>query len=293
MNQTKMQRSELSRSGWADIANKWTAVPVCAVETFVSSIPSRILEGAEIQSATQMERTYSKRFKPKIESIGNVGVVTIEGAISRKVGLYEAIYFDTFDLQWAEEDLNALKNESAIQGIVLRMDTPGGVVTGVPELAELVRKISKVKPVVAYGDGMIASAGYWIASQAHSIISSESTENGSIGVYTAFVDWSEYYKNLGVSVSVIRNEGGTYKGQGVRGTSLSKEYLEHLTLSVNSIFNDFKSAVLRQRKVKATAFQGQTYAGASAKEVGLIDAVGSMDLAVAQVKKLIREQKAR
>lgn len=276
-------------SAVGELAKKWTAQPICATETFVKSIPSRILSAVDINAATQLERNYTKRFKPPVQQKGDIGIITIEGAISRKIGIWDALIFDTYDMEWAMEDLKDLSTNPEVRGILLKVDTPGGTVTMVPEFARMIRQVDKSKPVVAYADGLMASAGYWFSSQARKLVAGESARVGSIGVYTSFIDWSEYYKNLGVSVEVIRNTGGTYKGQGFPGTSLSEEFKEHLKQSVDETFKDFTKAVTRTRDVPESAMQGQVFSGRKAQQANLIDAVGGFDFALAVLRREIRQ----
>ena len=146
---------------------------------------------------------------------------------------------------------------------------------GVIEASEAIRELHKVKPVVTYTDGMMASASYWVGSQATSVVASASSRVGSIGVYVPVVDYSEQYAKEGIEVDVIHNKEGVHKGAGLEGTSLSEIQKEQIQAEVDEIYGEFKNAVLAVRNVPSDAMQGQAFMGKSAKEKGLIDAIGS------------------
>jgi ClpP class serine protease len=118
------------------------------------------------------------------------------------------------------------KNPGQVKTLYLRMDTPGGDMKGLDnvwkELMAL-RKETDIK-VIAVNHGLLASAGYYIASAAHEIHStSETNEVGSIGVLVAGIDWTKYDEKMGIKEVVIVSKNapdkyidiGTDKGQGI------------------------------------------------------------------------------
>lgn len=107
-----------------------------------------------------------------------VAVVPITGPIFRYANLFTQISGAT-SLDVLAKDFSAALNDDAVKAIVLEINSPGGQATGISEFAAQVR--SAGKPVVAYVDGMAASAAYWIAAAAPQIVMSKSAMAGNIG----------------------------------------------------------------------------------------------------------------
>ena len=208
----------------------------------------------------------------------DVAFVDVQGVIGRKVSAIEKSSGVT-DVNDIADAMQFAAEDSSTSGIVMRVDSPGGAVTGVPELAMLIREISESKPVVAFVDGMAASAAYWITSQAHAIVTGVSSSIGSIGVYMALLDLSRAYEMQGAKMEVIK--AGKYKGIGIQGTSLTDEQRALLQAEVDSIHEMFKGAVRVGRgDLSDDLMQGQDFMGADAVKVGLADTLGNMDEAV-------------
>ena len=93
-------------------------------------------------------------------------------------------------------------NNPNISAIVLHIDSPGGTVDGTEALANIIRNTDK--PVVAFADGLMASAAFWIGSAANEIIASTDTDEiGSVGVIMRFADWQPHWEKKGVKFHTI------------------------------------------------------------------------------------------
>jgi len=217
----------------------------------------------------------------------DVAVVDVQGVIGRKVSGIENSSGVT-DVNNIADAMQFAAEDSSTSGIVMRMDTPGGTVTGVPELAMLIKEIGMEKPIVALVEGMACSAGYWIASQAHGIVTSSSSVVGSVGVYMALLDTSKAMEQQGAKMEVIK--AGKYKGIGIEGTSLTDDQRALLQSEVEQIHGMFKGAVQQGRgNISDDLMQGQDFMGADAVKLGLADTLGNMDEAIALVH-LIQEK---
>jgi signal peptide peptidase SppA len=191
--------------------------------------------------------------------------------MARKLGAMEkgAGAVDYLDIA---EDLAVAEEDDSVLAIVLDMDTPGGTVNGCPELSDAIARCTK--PVVAYSAGMIASAGYWLAAGCDKVLLSRSAEAGSIGVYCAHMDITEYYSNLGVKVSLFAS--GANKGAGFPGVPLTDEQRNTIRADVMRIAGEFKNHVSTNRPdVPESAMDGRMFGAMEALELGLIDDVCS------------------
>jgi signal peptide peptidase SppA len=216
---------------------------------------------------------------------GNTAILPVEGTIGRKFSssLYSSgvTSIDVF-----ERMLKAAAVDPEIDSIMISLDSPGGLATGIPEVAELMRQVRARKPILAFADGLTASAAYWIASQADAIYATESAHVGSIGVYLALLDSSRYAEMMGVHVELFKS--GRFKGMGMPGTSLNDEQRAMLQTRVDALGVKFRSAVQsgRAREISEDAMQGQSFSVEDALSAGLIDQVTDFDAALRDAARL-------
>lgn len=203
----------------------------------------------------------------QMEVIDGIAHIPVGGVIGRKLTGYEkgSGAVDSLDI---ENDLDQAEEDPRVRGILLDIDSPGGVVNGTPELADRIAQVEK--PVFAFTGALMCSAAYWLASSCDQIYALRSAEIGSIGVYIPYVDYTEYYKQMGVGVKVIKS--GQYKGMGYPGTPLSEEQQKLLQDRVNKIAEEFYLQVRGARgDVAAETMQGQTFDAREAMTRKLVD----------------------
>ena len=208
---------------------------------------------------------------PPYTIVGNVAVVNVEGVILNKCSALEAMCGATSleDLRSNLRDIDANEN---VKSIVLNINSPGGVVTGVPETADLIASIASRKPVYAYSNDTVASAAYWLASQATAIFLSKSAAAGSIGVYLALIDSTEAMDKAGLKLELFK--AGTFKAMGLDGNPLTDADRELLQDGVNTVYNQFTSYVTSKRpRVQAATMQGQLFDTPDCLANELIDGV--------------------
>lgn len=211
-------------------------------------------------------------------SSNGVAIVPIQGTLMRGVSPAVAKFFGITDTAVIKDTIMQLMDDDKIEGVMLDIDSPGGSASGILEAGEAISALAEKKPVYASVEGTMASAAYWLGSQADMIVASKSSKVGSIGVYLPVVDSSESYKAQGIQVELIKNKEAKYKGAGFDGTSLTEDQKEYLAEMVQDIFEDFKGAVLSARpNVSKEAMQGQVYLGSRAKSMQLVDVVGSFE----------------
>jgi signal peptide peptidase SppA len=194
------------------------------------------------------------------------GVIPIVGPIGKGLAPIERMT-GAVDVNDIAETIDDYSTNPQVTRIAFQVSSPGGTVTGVEELANKVRNISK--PTMAYTDSEMASAAYWVASAADKVVASPSSTVGSIGVYMTVADMTEMAKAQGIKMVVIKS--GKFKGAGIPGTSLSDEQIANLQDSVDAIHADFKASVLQTRKlVKAEDMEGQVFSGKQAAQRNLV-----------------------
>jgi len=122
-----------------------------------------------------------------LEMRGNVAVVNVVGPIFRYANLFTAISGAT-SVQAMATAFRAAVDDSAASAVVLNIDSPGGAVAGISELAQAIYNARDRKPIVAYADDLTASGGYWLASAAGRIVASDTAQLGSIGVVATVLE---------------------------------------------------------------------------------------------------------
>jgi signal peptide peptidase SppA len=182
------------------------------------------------------------------------------------------------------EHLQDLRRDASIYNIILRIDSPGGSVAGSTELAELVAAINKEKPVEAVVSDDCCSAAYYIASQCRSITANNSAWVGSIGVLVRLTDDSEFWAKIGIVDHVV--DSGGVKGLGHDG-KVTKELEAEMQRLVDGQAELFVNTVSQGRNMPAERVRqlatGRVWLAAEAKQLGLIDAVESVDSAIGRI----------
>ena len=199
---------------------------------------------------------------------GSVAVVPVHGALGKNLSQIDKL-FGMADYNDIEQMLMEAEADESIDKIMLHIDSPGGTVTGLPELSERMRSMSK--PMVAYTEGMAASAAYWLASQADHILVSETAEVGSIGVYVSLLDQSRWMEMNGLKVNAI--SAGKHKLDYAPFKPLSEEAEARLQANVDKWHDRFKAEVSLKHPMPSENMEGQTFEGYEAVEAGLAGAV--------------------
>ncbi len=212
-----------------------------------------------------------------------VATVSISGPIIRKPDIFARVLMGATD----SEEIGAAIQEAAsrpdIKAVFLDIDSPGGTVAGTPELAAAVSALDQKKPVYAFSSGLMASAAYWIASQARAIYATPSAQVGSIGVVQAVVDRSAAINAAGIKVEVF--SVGKYKAMGAPGTPLTDDQRELIQSNLAEIAGEFHAAVLAKgRAIPPEAMEGQTFSGRQAQRHNLAGMVQDRAEAMRRLK---------
>ncbi|MCK4340282.1 MAG: S49 family peptidase [Phycisphaerae bacterium] len=167
----------------------------------------------------------------------------------------------------------------AARAIVLLIDSPGGTLPGIDDLARDVAAIAQVKSVTAYIEDAGASAAYWIASQCTRIVANPAGWVGAIGVFATLIDSSAAAEQSGHKVHVVRSAAA--KGQAVEGVVIDDEALAEAQRIIDEVHGQFVAAVARGRGLAPAAVaelaDGRIHSAAEALRLKLIDQIGGFD----------------
>ncbi len=197
-----------------------------------------------------------------------VGVIEVRGVIAEA----------TDTIHWLKE----FREEESIKAIVIRIDSPGGVVGPSQEIYREIRKTNKVKKVIASMGAIAASGGYYIAAGAEGIVANPGTITGSIGVIVGYTNFKTLLDKIGLVPVVIKS--GEFKDIGSPSRDMTAEERRVLQAFVDQTHQQFIGAIAEGRNMdpaKVTALaDGRIYTGQEAKRLGLIDRLGNLEDAI-------------
>ena len=193
-----------------------------------------------------------------------IGVVEIEGVITQSG--------DTM------ADIVRFREDDSIKGVILRINSPGGSVGPTQEIYREVKKLRDKKKVFVSMGGVCASGGYYIAAAGDRIYANPSTITGSIGVIMEQTVIEDLLKKIGVQPNVLK--AGEYKDVGSPFRKMTDEERAYLNRILTGIHDQFITDVASGRGMTVETARklsdGRIYTGAQAKEVRLVDAIGTL-----------------
>lgn len=232
--------------------------------------------------------------KPR-EVVDGMAVVDVSGVLVADAGWWDGWGISGYR-RITSELMGAIES-AEVDGILLRIDSPGGETDGAFELAEAVSAAAKKKPVWAVADVSAYSAAYLIASQAGRIIAPpESGGMGSIGVYAMHIDYSGYLKEAGIRPTFIT--AGEGKTDGNPYEPLSRSARERMQGEVDRLYEAFVGAVARGRGLAESKIRNEFgartfHGGETLIEIGLADAFGTFEEALKEFRSYLTDRKAK
>ncbi|MGV0580152.1 signal peptide peptidase SppA [Mycolicibacterium elephantis] len=176
-----------------------------------------------------------------------------------------------------------------VAAIVLRVDSPGGSVSGSETIW---REVAKVRdggtPVVASMGAVAASGGYYVSMGADAIVANPGTITGSIGVMTGKLVARELKDRLGLSSDSVRTNRNADAWS--INQPFTEEQHEHVVAETDLVYTDFVERVAQGRNMSVedvdAVAQGRIWTGADALERGLVDELGGLRTAITRAKVL-------
>lgn len=186
-------------------------------------------------------------------------------------------------------EIKRYKDDNSIKAIVLRIDSPGGVVGPSQEIYSELNKVKK--NIITSMGSVAASGGYYIACSSDRIFANPGTITGSIGVIMNFPRMQELTKKIGIGMDVVKS--GQYKDAGSSFRELTPEEKKLFQSMVDDVHAQFVEAVFEGRKhTKLTKEQiiaiadGRIFSGRQALQNKLVDELGTLDDAINYAAKI-------
>ena len=177
--------------------------------------------------------------------------------------------------------------DDTVGQILIDIDSPGGSVYGVAELASEIVKARAQKPVVAVANSLAASAAYWIGCAASEFYVTPGGEVGSIGVWQAHFDYSKALEEEGVKTTLV--SAGKFKVEGNPYVPLDPEAQAFMQSRVDDYYNAFIQAVALGRGVSVDDVrngmgEGRVLGADAAQAQRMVDGIASFDDVLARMQ---------
>jgi len=185
--------------------------------------------------------------------------------------------------------LQQLRDDNSIAGIILRIDSPGGATAPSQEIYRAVMEFrTSDKPVIVSMGSVAASGGYYIASAARRIFAAPGTLTGSIGVIMTVPLYKDLAKKIGVEMRTFK--AGAYKDIASSYRSMTPAERQMIQDLLDDTHDQFISDVATARSIDkdtlATFADGRIFTGRQALKKGLVDTLGSYEEALSYLRKL-------
>ncbi|MBO8177210.1 MAG: signal peptide peptidase SppA [Bacillus sp. (in: Bacteria)] len=275
---------------------RWGALAIAA-GIFIVSI---VVNMASMAFSSDFEKTFNSLFLEEMDQpfkenvvedgdpFNKIAVLHVEGVIQDTgdtVSFFESVGYNH---RLFMEQLNAVKEDDSIAGVVLRVNSPGG---GVVESAEIHEKLVEIieetkKPVYVSMGSMAASGGYYISAPATKIFASPETLTGSLGVILQSINYSELAEKYGVEFVTIKS--GPYKDILSPTRPVTEEEKNILQELINRSYEGFVKVIAEGRGMSESEVRkiadGRIYDGRQAKQLNLIDEFGYLEDVIIAMK---------
>lgn len=233
----------------------------------ICSVLEARLAGQSAEMPSQKAR-YEDEDDAPYRRIQGAAVIPVYGVIGKHLGLIEKMCGGC-DLDDISDAIEFAEDDDAVDRVVFDINSPGGIVTGTPEVAKQIAEMKK--PTAAFGDELIASCAYWLASQCDSIHTTESMRIGSVGVYSIYLDETRAMEMDGVKVNAI--VAGKFKLMGASFKGMTDKEREILQADVDRCRDWFRGDVSSRREIDIAQMEGQLFDGRRAVENGYSDGI--------------------
>ena len=213
-------------------------------------------------------------------STQSIAILPVWGTISHRGGFFSLFFGGTSTEAFTKVFRYVIANPE-VRAILLDIDSPGGTISGVPELWSEIYSARGKKPIIAIANSLASSAAYWIASAADEIVVTPSGDVGSIGVFGIHIDESKLLEDRGIKITA--KFAGKYKVEGAPWAPLTEEAGEYMQKRVDEAYGWFVRDVAKGRGVSVKDVRGEEFgqgrliSAKQAVDAGLADRMATFD----------------
>lgn len=274
---------------------RWAALGIAAALLFVSVL----INGLSIAANTNFGSIESSALfedEPFIEEVVEEGkdkesivLLELNGVIQDTGDAVSFFQSQGYNHRNFLEMLEYAGEDPSVEGIIIRVNTPGGGVVESAEIHDQIKTIQKKskKPVYISMGNMAASGGYYISAPADKIIAHPSTLTGSLGVIIQSMNYGELAEKLGVKWETIKS--GKHKDILSPTREMTESEQEILQSIVDNSYDEFVKVIASGREMSESSVRkiadGRVYDGRQAKDLNLVDGLGDLDDTIKTMKK--------
>ena len=283
--------AEFLATPWALMPERLNAM-AAVLERWSRNFPA----GEDVMAHIGVDRRAreARRQSNQVSTGGGIAVLPLYGVVTQRGNMVDDVSGggSTSAQQFTASLRQALADESVSQ-ILIDIDSPGGSVYGVAELAEDILSARSQKPVIAIANSLAASAAYWIGCSASEFYVTPGGEVGSIGVWQAHQDYSRAMDEAGVKTTLI--SAGKFKVEGNPYSPLDEEAQAFMQSRVDDYYGAFTKAVARGRglpisQVRDGMGQGRVLGADAALTNQMVDGVATLDDVINKMRRTGKAQ---
>ena len=266
------------------ILTRWSAGEPPSDETLFQVNTDRVLRDTRKQMAAASTGT-------------GIAVLPLYGVVTQRGNMVDDISGPgSTSTQQFTSVLRQMLADETVGQILIDIDSPGGSVYGVAELASEIVKARAQKPVIAVANSLAASAAYWIGCSAGEFYVTPGGEVGSIGVWQAHFDYSKALEEEGVKPTLI--SAGKFKVEGNPYVPLDEQAQAFMQSRVDDYYNAFIEAVAIGRgvsinDVKTGMGEGRVLGADAAQAARMVDGIASFDDVLSRMQASVRSNAPR
>lgn len=261
----------------------------------IASVLARWSRGAPASDAvldgiaSDREARDARRQAAGAVSSGGIAVLPLYGVVTQRGNMVDDVSGPgSVSTQQFSSALRQALADDTVSQILIDIDSPGGNVYGIAELADELISARAQKPIVAIANSLAASAAYWIGCSAAELYVTPSGEVGSIGVWQAHFDESQAFAAEGIKPTLI--SAGKYKVEGNPYAPLSEDAQSFMQSRVDDYYAAFTKGVARGRgvpiaQVRDGMGQGRVLGADAAKAQGMVDGIATFDDVVRKMRR--------
>ena len=280
------------------LATPWALMPerLSAVTAVIARWSGDARASDEVMHSIAADRSArdARRQASVSKSGGGIAVLPLYGVVTQRGNMVDDVSGPgTASTQQFSNMLRAALQDETVTQILIDIDSPGGSVYGVAELADEIVSARAQKPVVAIANSLAASAAYWIGCSASEFYVTPGGEVGSIGVWQAHQDYSKAMDEAGVKTTLI--SAGKFKVEGNPYAPLDEEAQGFMQSRVDDYYAAFTKAVAKGRGVSISQVrdgmgQGRVLGAEAALASSMVDGIATFEDVVKKMRRDARAQ---
>lgn len=211
-----------------------------------------------------------------------IGIVYAVGSIAHGESRRDMLFGETMGSETITEAIRTMREDRSVKAVILRVDSPGGIMSASDLIRREIDVTRKNKPVIVSMGGVAASGGYHISACADRILADEATVTGSIGVFNLWLHTRGLYQKFGANKEIFtRGKHADPMPTWRDVTEEDMKLMQDLTDEYYKRFvNDVSSGRGKTYEAVDQLAQGRVWSGKAALANGLIDGIGGLKAAI-------------